>query len=94
MATRMWTPAASALRRRLAPGMPPPAYPRFVDTIQSQHGNATRKFSSWREEYTRAVLEDAKKQVEETRKFKRYLRNLKFMRWTLDLGLVTFRFYT
>ncbi|CAL4890708.1 unnamed protein product [Urochloa decumbens] len=73
----MWTPAASALRRQ-------PARSRFGDTIQSQNGNATRKFSS-ESEAARALLEECKKEEKATRKFKRHLRTLKFTRWTLNL---------
>ncbi|CAN6357230.1 unnamed protein product, partial [Urochloa humidicola] len=80
LATRMWPPAAaSALRRQ-------PARPRFVDTILSQNGNATRKFSS-EYEASRAVLEDAKKEEKATRKFMRHLRTVKFMKWALNLGI-------
>ncbi|CAN6335220.1 unnamed protein product [Urochloa humidicola] len=79
LATRVWTPAASALRRQ-------PARSRFVDTIHSQNGNAIRKFSS-EYEAARAVLEDAKKVEKATRRFKRHLRTVKFMRWTLNLGI-------
>ncbi|CAL4897461.1 unnamed protein product [Urochloa decumbens] len=78
MATRMWTPAASALRRQ-------PARSRFGDTIHTQNGNATRKFSS-ESEAARALLEECKERRESNKEIQEALKNSQIHEVDFELG--------
>ncbi|KAL6620476.1 hypothetical protein ACP70R_035615 [Stipagrostis hirtigluma subsp. patula] len=77
LATRMWTPAAAALRRRPGTGVPPPARPRFLGTVCPQHGTAIEKCPyAELHEMTRNTIKDARRQVEALREVTSFTRGL------------------